>query len=61
MEQLLEILKQIQELSGVAVEAIEQAVGGGPDKGKGGDGPQKPPGGGGQAPPPEGAAPPPGS
>lgn len=29
MEQLLEILKQINELSGVALDALEQAAGGG--------------------------------
>jgi hypothetical protein len=48
MEQLIELLKQIQELAGVAIEALQGAT-------QGGEG-----GGGGEAPPPEEAGPPPG-
>jgi hypothetical protein len=48
MEQLIELLKQIQELAGVAIEALQGATGGGEG------------GGGGEAPPPEEAGPPPG-
>lgn len=51
MEQLIELLKQIQELAGVAIEALQGAAGGGEGGGEGG------------APPPEGApaeGPPPG-
>lgn len=45
MEQLIELLRQIEELAGVAIDALEGAAGGG---------------GGGQNPPPEeGGAPPP--
>lgn len=54
MEQLIELLKQIQELSGVAIDALEGA-------GKGGE--KKPDDGGGKPPeggaPPEGGGPPP--
>ena len=52
MEQLIELLKQIQELAGVAIEALQGAGGGG------GEGAPAPAEGGGEAPPPEG--PPPG-
>ena len=52
MEQLIELLKQIQELAGVAIEAL-QGAGEGAKEGAAGAG-----GGGGEAPPPEG--PPPG-
>ena len=51
MEQLIELLKQIQELAGVAIEALQGAAGGGEEGAAGA-------GGGGEAPPPEG--PPPG-
>ena len=51
MEQLIELLKQIQELAGVAIEALQGAAGGGKEGAAGA-------GGGGEAPPPEG--PPPG-
>ena len=51
MEQLIELLKQIQELAGVAIEALQGASNGAAE----GAGPE---GGGGEAPPPEG--PPPG-
>ena len=51
MEQLIELLKQIQELAGVAIEAL-QGAGEGAKEGAAGAG------GGGEAPPPEG--PPPG-
>lgn len=47
MEQLIELLKQIQELAGVAIEALNGAM-------QGGEG-----GGGGEAPPPQEAGPPP--
>jgi len=51
MDQLIELLKQIQELAGVAIEALQGATEGAPEGG----------GGGGEAPPPaEGAGPPPG-
>lgn len=33
MEQLVELLKQIQELAGVAIEALEGAAGGAPAEG----------------------------
>ena len=46
MEQLIELLRQIQELAGVAIDALEGAAGGGEG------------GGGGEAPPPEEAGPP---
>ena len=50
MDQLIELLKQIQELAGVAIEALQGATQGA-DAG----------GGGGEAPPPaEGSGPPPG-
>jgi len=49
MEQLIELLKQIQELAGVAIEALQGAAGGG----EGGGGGEAPP-------PPEEAGPPPG-
>ena len=42
MEQLIELLQQIQDLAGVAIEALTEAAGGG----------------GGEAPPEEGAPPP---
>lgn len=48
MEQLIELLQQIQELAGVAIEALQGASEGGPEGG--------PPEGGA---PPEAAAPPP--
>lgn len=48
MEQLIELLRQIQELAGVAIEALEGAASGA----EGGGG-----GGGGEAPPPEQAPP----
>lgn len=47
MDQLIELLKQIQELAGVAIDALEGG-------GKGGDAGAKPPEGG----PPEGGPPP---
>lgn len=50
MEQLIELLTQIQELAGVAIDALNEAAAGGP-----------PPEGGGEAPPeggPEGGPPP---
>jgi hypothetical protein len=47
VEQLIELLKQIQELAGVAIEALQGAAGGGE-------------GGGGEAPPPKQEGPPPG-
>lgn len=46
MEQFMDIVRQINELSGVLLDALEQSAGGGE---------QKPPGGGGEAPPGEGA------
>lgn len=54
MDQLIELLKQIQELAGVAIEAL-QGAGKGAAEGAGGAGGE---GGGGEGPPPEG--PPPG-
>jgi hypothetical protein len=51
MDQLIELLKQIQELAGVAIEALQGAEKGGAEGAAGA-------GGGGEAPPPEG--PPPG-
>jgi hypothetical protein len=48
MEQLIELLKQIQELAGVAIEALQGATEGG---GEGAPAPAG--GGGGEAPPPE--------
>ena len=50
MEQLIELLRQIQELAGVGIDALEQATGGG----GGGGAEAAPGGGGGEAPPPEG-------
>jgi hypothetical protein len=50
MEQLIELLKQIQELAGAGIDALQQAAGGG---GEGGEGGQPAPEG-----PPEGGAPP---
>lgn len=47
MEQLVELLKQIQELAGVAIDALEGAGGGEPEGGA-----PPPEGGGGEAPPP---------
>lgn len=47
MEQLIELLRQIQELAGAGIDALEQAAGGGGEGGEGGEG-------GGQAPPPAG-------
>lgn len=53
MDQLIELLKQIQELAGVAIEALQGATQG--------DQAPKDGGGGGEAPPPpEGSGPPPG-
>jgi hypothetical protein len=49
MEQLVELLKQIQELAGVAIDALEGAAGGG--------GGEKPPAEGGGAPAEGGGAP----
>ncbi len=54
MEQLIELLKQIQELAGVAIEALQGATEGD----KGGKGGPPPEGGGGEAPPPAEGAPP---
>lgn len=48
MEQLIELLRQIEELAGVAIEALEGAAGGG----EGGAPPE-------EGPPPEEAGPPP--
>jgi len=49
MEQLVELLKQIQELAGVAIDALEGAAGGG-----GGEAPAgPPPEGGGEGAPPQ--------
>lgn len=56
MEQLIELLKQIQELAGVAIEALQGATEGD----KGGKGGPPPEGGGGEVPPPADAGPPPG-
>jgi hypothetical protein len=53
MEQLIELLKQIQELAGVAIEALQGATEGAQEGAAEG-------GGGGEAPPPEAAGPPPG-
>jgi hypothetical protein len=53
MEQLIELLKQIQELAGVAIEALQGAGGGGGGEGGGAPAPEE-----GGGPPPEG--PPPG-
>ena len=50
MEQLIELLKQIQELAGAGIDALQQAAGGG---GEGGEGGAPAPEG-----PPEGGAPP---
>ena len=52
MEQLIELLKQIQELAGVAIDALEGATKGGGEKPEGG--PPKPEGG---PPKPEGGPP----
>lgn len=56
MEEMIELLKQIQELAGVGIDALSQAAEGGP-KGEGGpEGPPEggpPPGGGEPGPPPE--------
>ena len=54
MEQLVELLKQIQELAGVAIDALEGAAkgAGGGEKPPGGG--EKPPGGGEGGPPPGG-------
>lgn len=54
MEQLIELLEQIQELAGVAIDALSEATAGG-DAGEGGP---PAPEGGDQAPPPEEDAPP---
>lgn len=51
MEQFTDIVRQINELSGVLLDALEQSAGG-----KGGE-PKKAPGGGGEAPPGGGAPP----
>ena len=49
MDQLIELLKQIQELAGVAIDALEGAAGGG-----GGEAPAgPPPEGGGEGAPPQ--------
>lgn len=56
MDQLIEVLQQIQDLAGIALDALKEAVGGGGDKGAEGGPPN--PGEGGQAPGPESAAPP---
>lgn len=53
MEQLIELLKQIQELAGVAIEALQGAAEGGGEGGEGEPAPEGPPQGG-----PEGEAPP---
>lgn len=50
MEQLIELLQQIQELAGVAIEALEQASGGGEGGAPAEEGPPPEEG----APPPEG-------
>lgn len=52
MEQLIELLKQIQELAGVAIEALQGATEGAAE----GAAPEG--GGGGEAPPPEAGPPP---
>lgn len=52
MDQLIELLRQIQELAGVAIEALEGAAGGGGGGAEGGP-PASEPGGG--PPPDEGA------
>ena len=41
MEQLIELLKQIQELAGVAIEALQGAAGGGEGGGAAGGPPQE--------------------
>ena len=53
MEEMIELLKQIQELAGVGIDALSQAVGGAEGEG----GPAGPPEGG-PAGPPEGGPPP---
>ena len=52
MDQLIELLKQIQELAGVAIDALQGAAGGG-DKAPEGAPAGPPPGGGEGAPPTE--------
>lgn len=51
MDQLIELLKQIQELAGVAIDALEGAAGGGDKKAPEGAPSGPPPGGGEGAPP----------
>ena len=52
MDQLIELLKQIQELAGVAIDALERAAGGGEGGGAPEGAPAGPPPGGGEGPPP---------
>lgn len=52
MDQLVELLKQIQELAGVAIDALEQASGGAPEGSDAGPAPE------GDGAPPENAGPP---
>ena len=52
MDELIEVLTQIQDLAGVAIEALTEASGGAPDQGA----PPAPEGG--QPPAPEGGRPP---
>ena len=52
MDELIEVLTQIQDLAGVAIEALTEASGGAPDQGA----PPAPEGG--QPPAPEGGQPP---
>lgn len=58
MDQLIELLQQIQELAGVAIDALSQVgEGGGPPEAGGAEGGPAPEGGPGGAPAPEGAPP----
>lgn len=58
MEQLIELLKQIQDLAGVGIDALKDASGGGNPEGSPQDGEAPAPPEGGEAPaPPEGGAP----
>lgn len=60
MDQLIELLKQIQDLAGVGIDALEGAEGGAPEKGaEGGEGAAAPDAEAAGGPPPEG--PPPGA
>jgi hypothetical protein len=58
MEKLIELLQQIQELAGVAVDALQNAGGGKPEHGGPPHEQGGPPHGGGHAPSPDGNGPP---